>query len=180
MTSPGVEAYLRRLDRELRRCFVADATILDEVRGHLHDAVERERQLGRASEDAEREAIARFGAPEVVAAAYATDRSRALHRALLVAAVGLGIAIAYVDSRPTWDDTGVSAGALTIAAGVLGLLGPRRPWAWALGVGIWIPALAMVRTPAPGTLGMLLVLLFPFAGAYIGMALRRAITPAQP
>jgi len=171
---------VRQLDGELRKRFVVDAAILEEVRAHLADAVERERQQGRPAEDAEREAIARFGSAAVVAASYAADRSRVLHRALLPAAAALGLLIAYVDSRPSWDDTGISAGALMIAAGILGLIGPRRPWAWALGVGIWIPALAMVRSPAPGTLGMLLVLVFPFAGAYLGVAVRRAITPASP
>jgi hypothetical protein len=62
----------------------------------------------------------------------------------------------------------------------LGLAGPRRPWLWALGVGIWIPTLALIRAPSPATVAMLIVLVFPFAGAYLGMALRRAITAVLP
>jgi hypothetical protein len=100
-------------------------------------------------------------------------------RWLLVAAVAVGIAIALVDARPTWDDTGITAAAMTLAAGILGFIGPRRPWVWALGVGIWIPAYAMSRAPSLGTLTMLAILAFPFAGAYLGMMLRRVITPVR-
>ena len=40
---------------------------------------------------------------------------------LLVAAVLVGLAIAYVDSRPTWDATGDRVLSLIISAGVFGL-----------------------------------------------------------
>jgi hypothetical protein len=180
MKTPDVEAYLRRLDRELRKRFVADARMLEEARGHLADAIERGQARGLSLDAAREEAISRFGAPEVVAAAVAADRSRLLHRALLVAAIVLGVAIAYVDARPGWDDAGISAGAMALVAGGLGLLGPRKPWVWALGVGIWIPAWAFARTPSLHALPILLVLAFPFAGAYLGMAVRRMTTPVAP
>jgi hypothetical protein len=176
----SVESYVHRLERELRRRFVNDATILEEVRGHLTDAVERGTQRGRSAAEAREEAIARFGTPETVAAAFAADRFRTLHLVLLVAAIACGLAIAYVDSRPTWNDTGITAGTMSLGAAALGLAGPRRPWLWALGVGIWIPAYALVRAPSPGALSMLIVLVFPLAGAYLGMALRRAIMPSLP
>ena len=147
MTTMDVESYLRRLDRELRKRFVADASVLEEARAHLADAIERGQARGQSLDAAREEAISRFGAPEIVAAAVAADRSRVLYRALLV-------------------------------AGALGLMGPRKPWAWALGVGIWIPAWAMVDTPSWHALPMLLVLAFPFTGAYVGMAVRRMATPA--
>ena len=87
----------------------------------------------------------------------------------------LGGLITYVDTRPTWDDTGVTAAAILIASGLLGFLGPRRPWLWALAVGTWIPLLGILRS---GNLGTLLALAVAFAGAYGGMALRKAITRA--
>jgi hypothetical protein len=98
-----------------------------------------------------------------------------LNRLLIVAAILIGIGIAYVDSRPTWDDTGITAGALLMAAGCLGLIAPQRPWVWALAVGIWIPAHAIVHQRSIGSLVMLVVLAFPFAGAYAGMAVRRML-----
>ena len=150
--------------------------MLEEARAHLADAIERGQARGQSLDAAREEAIARFGTPEIVAAAVAADRSRLLHRGLLVAAIVLGLAIAYVDARPGWDDTGISAGAMTLAAGTLGLMGPRKPWAWALGVGIWIPAWAIAHTPSLHTLPMLLVLAFPFMGAYLGRLVRRSVT----
>jgi hypothetical protein len=177
MKAVDVESYVRRLDRELRKRFVVDESMLEETRAHLADAIERGQARGQSLDAAREEAIARFGAPDVVAAAVAADRSRLLHRTLLVAAIVVGVAIAYVDARPGWDDTGISAGALTLSAGALGLMGPRKPWAWALGVGIWIPAWAIARTPSLHALSMLFVLAFPFIGAYVGRAVRRMTTP---
>ena len=97
------------------------------------------------------------------------------HRLVAVLASLVGLAIAYVDSRPHWDDTGITAGSMLLSAGLFGLIAPRRPWLWALAVGIWIPAHSFVRTWSIGSLGMLVVLAFPFAGAYLGMALRRML-----
>lgn len=53
---------------------------------------------------------------------------------LLVVALSLGAFIAYVDSRPTWDDTGVTAGVILIVSGMLGLAQPPA-WVLALGAG---------------------------------------------
>jgi hypothetical protein len=61
---------------------------------------------------------------------------------------------------------------MALVAAVLGLLGPQRPWLWAIAVGAWIPAYAMVRTPTVSTAAMLVVVLFPLAGAYVGRVAR--------
>jgi hypothetical protein len=101
--------------------------------------------------------------------------------ALLVAAAAMGLAIAWMDSRPHWNDSGISAGCLLLSAGMMGLLGPRRPWLWALAIGIWIPLNLIVghiaaRTVTPGTFSYLIILAFPLAGAYAGMGLRKAFS----
>lgn len=96
-----------------------------------------------------------------------------LTRIVAVLACLTGLLIAYVDSRPTWDDTGVTAFAMLLSAGIFGMAAPRRPWRWALAVGIWIPLYAFVRHPSTGALAMVVVLIFPLVGAYAGMALRR-------
>jgi hypothetical protein len=93
-----------------------------------------------------------------------------LQRILFVVALGLGLAIAWVDSRPNWDDTGVTAAAILLACGVLGAIAPKQPWLWALAVGLWIPLIAIARSQ---NYGSLLALVVAFAGAYAGMALRR-------
>lgn len=98
-------------------------------------------------------------------------------RVLLVVGLALGGLLAYVDARPAWDDTGVTAAALLVASGALGYLGPRRPWLWALGLGIWIPLLGIARAANYATL---LALAVAFVGAYGGKALRSWLSPARP
>jgi hypothetical protein len=176
MTPTPVDSYVQRLRRELQKRFVVSGGIIDEVRGHLVDAAERAREQGASLAAAEEQAIQRFGTAELVAAAFAADRTRILHRCLLVAATVAGVAIAYLDSRPRWDDAGITAGAMMLVAGALGLLGPQRPWLWALAVGLWIPTYAFVRTPALGTGAMLVILVFPFVGAYLGRVTRSLLT----
>ena len=47
---------------------------------------------------------------------------------LAIIAAGIGIAIALIDARPTWDDTGITAGALLVAAFIVSAIAGRRPW----------------------------------------------------
>jgi hypothetical protein len=99
------------------------------------------------------------------------EREPAMFKILLPVAVCLGLLIAYVDSRPKWDDTGITAGAILVTSGVFGLLAPSRPWLWALAVGAWIPLYAIASTR---NFSSLLVFIFAFAGAYAGMGARKA------
>jgi hypothetical protein len=99
---------------------------------------------------------------------------------LLVAASLAGLSIAYVDARPTWDDTGMTAGAMALAGAAAGFLGPLRPGRWALAVGVWIPAYALVRAPGSGSIAMSVVLIFPLAGAYLGRVARSALKAVRP
>jgi hypothetical protein len=100
-----------------------------------------------------------------------SEKEPAMFKILLPVAVCLGLLIAYVDSRPNWDDTGITALALLLSCGVLGALGPDRPWLWALGVGAWIPAYGIASSR---NFGSLLALVFAFVGAYAGMGARKA------
>jgi hypothetical protein len=95
---------------------------------------------------------------------------------LVPLALALGLAIAYIDSSPGWDDTGVSAAAVLGTSGLFGLLYPARPWLWALAVGVWIPASGIVRE---FNYASLLALVFSFAGAYAGAVVRRTFVPAR-
>ena len=98
---------------------------------------------------------------------------------LLAVAVLAGLFSAYVDSRPTWDDTGVLAGGLLLVSGLLTLLGHRKPWLIALAVGIWIPLHDIYLSH---DLRMLFVLLIPLVGAYAGwlvrLGIRKTLHPA--
>jgi len=62
--------------------------------------------------------------------------------AVLAPAVGLllGAGIGYVDSRPTWDDTGITVGAVVLCAFVAAAISPR--WAWLSGLAVGLPVLA--------------------------------------
>ena len=95
-------------------------------------------------------------------------------RIALLAGLTIGIIIGYIDSRPSWDDTGVTAVAILVSTLVLGALAPQRPWATALVVGAWIPLFGILTR---ANYGSLLALAFAFAGAYVGMLLRRAVVP---
>ena len=91
---------------------------------------------------------------------------------LLGIAVLAGLFSAYVDSRPTWDDTGILVGGLLLVSGLLTLLGHRRPWLIALAVGIWIPAYEIFKSHG---FMMLVILLIPMIGAYGGWLVRLGI-----
>ncbi len=94
----------------------------------------------------------------------------------VVLAVFAGLALAWVDARPGWDDTGLLVGALLLAAGGFGFLAPRRPWVQALAVGVWIPLAGIVRTH---NYGSLMALAVAFVGAYGGSAARRLAFPPR-
>jgi hypothetical protein len=99
---------------------------------------------------------------------------------LAIIAAALGIAIALVDARPTWDDTGITAGVVLITAFIVSALAGRRPWLWALLVGVWVPAITIANGGDPAAV---LALGFAVVGAYAGHAVSRlwrrraAVTP---
>jgi len=99
--------------------------------------------------------------------------------AVATVAVALGASIAYIDSRPYWNDTVITDVALLVFAAFLGFLVPRRWWLWAVGIGIWIPLVAFVRLPGLASVPMLLVLGLTFAGAYGGQYLRTVMDGKQ-
>lgn len=98
------------------------------------------------------------------------DSTRWRDLLLAVVAVALGIAIAWVDSRPTWDDTGITAVWLLGATAIVAALSGRRPLLWAILVGAWTP---LLEIPASGDAAPLLALVFAVAGSLIGYGLAR-------
>lgn len=95
---------------------------------------------------------------------------------LLAAAMAAGLLLAYVDSLPNWDDAGVIVGSLLLVSGLFTLLGHRRPWLIALAVGIWIPLHAILVAHDPG---LLVIMVFPFLGAYAGFLVRSAFSKGK-
>lgn len=92
---------------------------------------------------------------------------------LLLLALGLGAGITWVDTRATWDDTGITAGLIVVSTAILGFLHPSRAWAFALAVAVWIPVIGL----AHGHQATLLALAVGFAGAYAGAVARRLFAP---
>jgi hypothetical protein len=99
-----------------------------------------------------------------------------MHKVLLATAIVFGIAIAYVDSRPRWDDTGITAMAVLFTSATISAIGRDRPWLWALAVGSWIPLWGVIHSR---NFGSFLALGFAFAGAYAGMAFRKTLSAPQ-
>ena len=95
--------------------------------------------------------------------------------ALAVAAAGIGLAIGYVDSRPTWDDTGITVSLILLASAVVAWLSGRRPWLWALLVGAWVP---IFEISGSGGAASLIALGVAAVGAVAGYLLRRVPQPA--
>ncbi len=94
-----------------------------------------------------------------------------MQKALLIIAAFIGIMIAYIDSRPTWDDAGITAGALLLGAAVVGLFIRRHPWLYGISIGMWIP---LVQIYHSHDFRILVILLIPLIGAYAGWGCRKA------
>ena len=112
-------------------------------------------------------------AQELVRKALAGDMLLSAQVLLLsAAALCAGLGIAWVDSRPGWDDTGVTAVAIAAAAGLAALLG-SRPWLAAA----LVAAPLLIAGLAGGHPGVLLAVPFALAGAYTGRLVRTISRP---
>jgi hypothetical protein len=167
-----IESYLRALKRQLWLRGVFDPEALTEAESHLLEAVEAGIRHGLNEDESERQALERFGSVKVVSLAFEKERNNLMQNLLLGIAVLAGLFSAYVDSRPTWDDTGILVAGLLLVSGLLTLLGYRRPWLIALAVGIWIPVYEIFTTH---DFMMLVILLIPLIGAYGGWLVRLGI-----
>lgn len=92
-----------------------------------------------------------------------------MQKSLWAVSLAVGFLITYVDAQPNWDDSGVTASALLLIAGIFGYFAPQRPWLWALALGVWIPLWGIYTSK---NYGAVLALVIAFVGAYCGMGLR--------
>jgi hypothetical protein len=179
MAEGQVCSYLHRLQRRLWMYGIFDFDDLQEVKVHLLESVDAGVRQGLSVEEAERRAVERFGPVNGIALGYAKERKNIMQNLLLATAVLAGLFSAYVDSRPTWDDTGILAFGILIVSGLITLLGYRHPWVIALAVGIWIPLHDILSTH---NYGSILALVFAFVGAYGGWlvhwGIRKTLHPA--
>ena len=179
MKEKRINTYLQALKHALWMRGLYDAGELAEIESHLRESVEQGLEQGLSAEEAEQAALQRFGSVKIISGTFERERMEPLQKILLVLGVLAGVFLAYVDALPKWDDTGILAGGLLLVSGLLTLLGYRRPWLLALAIGLWIPLHDIYLTH---DFRMLLVLIFPFSGAYLGWAvhlgLRKMLHPA--
>ena len=93
------------------------------------------------------------------------DRGRLAPIAAGALALAVGCAIAWVDTRPNWDDTGVTAGVLFLAGGLSAALGLR----WWLAILLVAGPMVLVEHRSAGA-GIVLAPLITTAGALCGRA----------
>jgi hypothetical protein len=91
----------------------------------------------------------------------------------LTIGVALGLSIAYIDTRPHWDDAGISVAMILIASFVCGTLSNQKSWLIALSVGIWIPLFNIIST---NNYSSFIALAPAFVGAYAGFFVRKVLT----
>ena len=89
---------------------------------------------------------------------------------LLVIAIVLGLIIGWIDSRPNWDDTGTTVAALIIVSASLGFFQSKRAWLLAIAAGIWVPFFNFVSHQYFNSLP---AIIFAFAGAYLGVLIKK-------
>lgn len=179
MKDDRIQTYLRALRRQLWLRGLSNEETLAELESHLLESVEAGLHQGLSVEEAERQSLERFGNIRVILAAIERERVDLMQKILLALAVVTGLFIAYVDSRPSWDDTGITVGAMLLSSGLISLLGYRRPWLIALAIGLWTPLYETYLSRNYNLPGAILfpvfVLLFPLIGAYAGWAVRLGI-----
>lgn len=94
---------------------------------------------------------------------------------LAVAGAAIGLALGYVDSRPTWDGAGITVSLILLTSAMAAGLSGRRPWLWAVLIGAGVP---IFEIPGRGGPASLVALLVAAVGAAIGYALARVAEPA--
>jgi ammonia channel protein AmtB len=100
---------------------------------------------------------------------------------VLGAALAAGLYFTAVDANPRFDDTGILAGLIVLTAGALSAVRPRAALIVGMLVGLPIPVVELIRSDferwaALAALG--LALAGAFAGAYIGIIVRRTAQQA--
>jgi len=95
---------------------------------------------------------------------------------VLAIAILFGITIAWVDTRPHWNDTGITVMLLLLVSLVCGYFTTQKPWLIAFAAGLWVPLFNIALT---GNFGVLAALGFTFAGAYAGYYLKKKLSQGR-
>ena len=104
---------------------------------------------------------------------------------LYLLAAGIGLAVGVIDARLTTDDALPSLVMIGVPAFLFGLARPRHAWRWALLVGLGVPLHYLAglavgyqspHPPQPNGGASFLALVPAFVAAYLGVAVRAALT----
>jgi len=87
-----------------------------------------------------------------------------------------GLVIGYIDSRPGWDDTAITAVLLALAAGLATTLDPRR---WLLWTAIVGGPIVLLEVPPSGSPAPMAALVFAGIGAAAGWLAARGSGPRR-
>ena len=185
--------YLAELHRALGRRFLLRGRLLAEAKGHLEDSADELRRAGMSMEDAEREAVARFGPARVVAedAVRASwPRSLVAASLILVAALVLHVLPAYGipentlppapwETRPdhlTWKlYASLAAYAAAWGAGIVALVASWLAWTRVAAAAF---TLALGAFATSSVLGVILTTQWAHAAPGSGTTLALAIPAA--
>jgi hypothetical protein len=94
-----------------------------------------------------------------------------------VLALVIGAVIGFIDSRPHWDDTGVTAAMVLLSAAVLAGIWPRLHWQLACCIAIPIVLFNLVTT---GRVDAVVAIVIALIGSALGRAIGTAIRPSHP
>ncbi|MEH0825115.1 MULTISPECIES: permease prefix domain 1-containing protein [unclassified Micromonospora] len=158
---------LRELDDRLRGPARLKAELMVELRHALDDAAEAYREGGLSAAEAERRAVAEFGAPAQLAPAYQAELAAAALRGLSVRAFAVALVL-LVAGDLTWKGSSWSGGPPP-PAGYL-LLSASVNWVWLGVAGFALAALALGAGAARRGRADV-----PVAGRLVGLGLTGAL-----
>ena len=91
---------------------------------------------------------------------------------LIILSLAAGLTIGWIDTRPHWDDTGVTVGLIFISSFILGTLTKRNAWVLALIIGLCITSFNYILH---NNLQSSMSIVIAFAGMYSGVAIIKLI-----
>jgi len=99
---------------------------------------------------------------------------------VLFAAFAAGLWLVGVEANPRFDDMGILAGLIVLTSGALSAIRPRAALIVGALVGLPIPVVEAIRFDNYAALAALgFALAGAFAGAYVGIVLRRSVQVDQ-
>lgn len=94
----------------------------------------------------------------------------------LIIAILCGLIIAWIDSRPNWDDAGIIATLIVIIAGLISYFYKTKPIVWGLAVSCWIPVFGIIKS---SDYSLLIIIIFGIIGAFLGFFISKLTSPTK-